>query len=376
MSSFTAIGVWVVGTLLAVSLWVVYLAIVLAWLDRRTADAAYFVLPEEARARFRSRLRVHARLLRPTLALLARTSSVTMSATSFRVLGIAGPRGSCSAESFRAGAAYRPTPEDIFVVTQMRSGTTWMQHLVHQVLSRGRVDLGSTGTALAGVSPWLEGTRNIPLDRAPLVGEERPSRVVKTHFPAHVCPFVPEARYVYVVRHPLSCFASCVDFVRAQLGPFAPDVAALGEWYGSEDMWWGSWPGHVDGWWRRAQESDAVLFVRYEDMKSDLPAVAQRLGAFLGLDPLDDAELSVVTRRCSFSNMRAHAEVFAMHPPSLIVVEPDLLPSGSARRHRDVPPEVGSTVLAWCQAQLPAGGYPLGDAYSSTRPTADDRAPD
>jgi len=64
--------------------------------------------------------------------------------------------GSCSPESFEAGIRYRPRPEDVFVVTQMRSGTTWMQYLVYGLLTRGAGEPVERGRTVHAVSAWLE----------------------------------------------------------------------------------------------------------------------------------------------------------------------------------------------------------------------------
>jgi hypothetical protein len=83
--------------------------------------------------------------------------------------------------------------------------------VVYQVLLRGGGDLAERGEAMYAVSPWLEGIKSVPMEQARSIGMERPARIIKTHFPADFCPFRSDARYVYVVRHPVSCFASCVD---------------------------------------------------------------------------------------------------------------------------------------------------------------------
>lgn len=38
----------------------------------------------------------------------------------------------------------------------MKCGTTWMQHIVYEVVGRGRGDLVATGTTLYSQSCWLE----------------------------------------------------------------------------------------------------------------------------------------------------------------------------------------------------------------------------
>jgi hypothetical protein len=198
----------------------IYLWLVLSWEERSTRGLGYYGLPPIQRDRFRRRLRWRARLLHPVLALTARVSSPSLARASFRYEGVSGPRENCSPESFRDGQAYVGGPRNVFVATQTKCGTTWMQHVVYEVLSRGNGDIVETGRTLYSISPWLEALRSVPIEAAPLIGAERPSRIIKTHFPVSLCPFDASARYVHVVRHPASCFASCVDFITANLGPF------------------------------------------------------------------------------------------------------------------------------------------------------------
>lgn len=356
------------GGMLAVSAGgLIYLALVLAWEEQRTRGSAYYGLPLERRRRFRRRLRLHARLLVPILRVGPYLTKVTLAKASFRYRGLAGPRGSCTEESFARGHAYAPRLEDVFVVTQMKCGTTWMQHVVYQVLLRGQGDLAERGEAMYAVSPWLEAVRSVPLEDAPIVGTERPTRIIKTHFPADFCPFRPHAKYIYVVRHPVSCFASCADFIAANLGAFAPPLEEVRDWFCSEeDMWWGSWPRHVEGWWKLSRTHRNVLFVRFEDMKRDLAAVVHQVADHLGLAPLSATEVGAIVMKCGFDYMRAHAESFEMHPPHLLAIDAELLVKGTAERYRDVPEDVRRSVMAWCTDRMASADFPLAREYPST----------
>lgn len=342
---------------------VVWLGAVLHWEDRATEGLGYWGRSPEGRRRFRQSLERHSRLLRPVLAFLGRTASFRFERVSFDFEGIAGPEGTCDSDSFAGGAAYGPDPEDVFVVTQMRCGTTWMQHVVYETLHRGAGDLVDSGTALHAVSPWLESRKTVPVEEAPLLGQVRPSRLIKTHFPASLCPFDTEARYVYVTRHPVSCFASCVDFVSANAGAMAPPAEVVAEWFCSEDMWWGPWPDHVDGWWTRARQAENVLFVHFEEMKSDLGEVVARVAEFLGLEPLKGDEMRRVVERCSYDYMEGHAEAFEMQPPNILSVHADLFRRGTADRHRDVEAETRRRVARWCAERMADSAYPLGEVY-------------
>jgi len=352
------------GTIAFLVVELVYLAGVLAWEDQRTRGTSYYGLSPAERDRFKRTLRWHARLLAPILRLLGRLSKPDLSRAGFRFKGIAGPKGTCTEESFARGAAYSPEPTDVFVATQMKCGTTWMQHLVYQILLRGRGDLVESGRTLYAVSPWLESVKSVSTTDAPIVGTERPSRIIKTHFPAHLCPYLAAARYIYVVRHPVSCFASCADFLAGNLGPFCPDLDAIEEWFCSDElMWWGTWPAHVDGWWELSRQRDNVLFVSFEDMKRDLAAVTRRVAAFLGMSPLADAELEAVLVKCSFEYMRRHDTAFEMHPPHILALDTKLFVRGTADRHRDVSGEAGGRIMAWCAQQMHESDFRLADVY-------------
>jgi hypothetical protein len=266
----------------------------------------------------------------------------------------------CSPRTFAAARRYEPRPEDVFVATQMKCGTTWMQQIVYEAVCRGRGDLGDDGHRhLYAASPWLESKGSVSMEDAPLVGA-RPTRIVKTHLPAELCPYGERARYVYVLRHPVSCFASCVDFLRAGMGPAAPDRAGLLDWFCSERMWWGPWPDHADGWWRWRERGN-VLFLHYEAMKRDLAGAVRRVSDFLGLD-LDARELAAVVEKSDYGWMKEHEERFEMHPPSPFASGAFLV-KGSHDRHADARPDEAERIARFCRERLEGRDYPLAEFY-------------
>ena len=342
---------------------VVYLSMVFGWEDRQTLGNAYYGRPLAQRRLFKRALRRRATVLFPVLRLLSQ-NKFKFENGSFVVDGVAGPKGTCSEESFRQGIAYRPRPQDVFVATQMKCGTTWMQYLVYEVLHRGKGDLVDKGQALYSVAPWLEARKSVSLEQAPLLGAERPSRLIKTHLPAQLCPYAAEARYIYVVRHPLSCFASCVDFIATNVGAFAPPLQVIEEWFRApQRMWWGTWPAHVTGWWERSQQRPNVLFVAFEEMKRDLAGVVKRVADFLPVAPLSEHELAEVVRKSGFAYMQEHDEAFEMHPPHILATDAELFVSGRAERHLDVPAEVKARIAAWVRAEMASSAFPLARFY-------------
>ncbi len=360
----TFVGLALALLAMAVVWQVLHLAIVVQWSDHHTRGARYYARSPAWRTCFKRLLRVHAALLSPILALLGAAARPKFSQRCMRYAGVAGPAGACSAESFRRAAGYDPRPDDVFVVTQMRSGTTWMQHLVYQVLTRGAGDLVASGTALNAISPWIESVRTIGVADAPLIGRERPSRIIKTHLPLAVCPLDRQAKYIYVARHPLTCFASCVDFMRGNLQGFAPGWREFATWFQSDElMWWGTWVRHVGHWQRHAESEPGVLLVRYEDMQADLANVAARVVAFLGLAPRAPGEMALVIEKCRHDYMRRHADVFEMHPPHLLQSANPFFTSGGNDRARSVPPDIAEDIFDWAREESATQNFPLQRLY-------------
>lgn len=360
---------WILGAVVVLYLvQSIYLGVVLRWEDEQTAGLGYYGRSAAERDRFKQKLRFHAVLLAPILWLNGRMAKMDFRRASIQYKGVAAPGGSCSPETFAAAEAYQPRQDDVFVVTQMKCGTTWMQHIVYEVLLRGNGNLVETGTAIYALSPWIEGRRSVSLAEAPLVGQERPARIIKTHLPGQLCPAAVGARYVYVARHPVSCFASCVDFVATNVGRMAPSKAAFEEWYCTPDlMWWGTWPTHVKGWWERTQRDRNVLFVYFEDMKRDLPGTVRQVAAFLGMKPLTDAELARVVEKCGFSYMQQHQGNFEMQPPHLLQTNADLFVRGTAERHKDVPEDAQRRILSWAARELEGSNFPAAKAYPDVK---------
>jgi len=357
-----AIGVCVVLAFLVIQC--VHLYWVVAWGNRSAQGLRYYGRPLAERRRFKRVLYCHRLALTPILWLVSRASHLRFSRVRFSFRGVAGPKGTCSPESFQRAAEYEPRPDDVFVATQMKCGTTWMQHVVYQVLTRGSGDLVETGTALYAVSPWIESMRSVSIDDAPLVGTERPSRIIKTHLPVPLCPYRAEAKYIYVARHPLSCFASCADFVATNLGSFTVSCDELEAWFRSEElMWWGTWPSHVQGWWRWSQERENVLYVAFEEMKRDLRATIRQVAELLQIRALREEEIDEIVRKCRFDYMHAHAEAFEMSPPHVLQSRAALFVSGKVDRHREVPEAVRQRILAWCKSELAESGFPLDRYY-------------
>jgi hypothetical protein len=359
MSWLAAIGIGAVLLFAPVA----YLVWYLRWERRNTTGLAYYGRPLAERRALKRRIRLYSRLALPVARLFAAANRTRLGMPTFEYQGVHGPPAVSSPEVFERARQYQPRAEDVFVVTQMRCGTTWMQQVVYQIVTRGKGELSDESHGpLYAISPWIDGVNSVTMDAAPLVGE-RPTRIVKSHLPTTLCPYSPAARYVYVTRHPVSCFASIVDYNRTLLGPLSPSVTTVADWFCSDRMYWLPWPKHVEGWWEWARTKPNVLFVHFEEMTKDFASVLDRVAAFLGYS-LTAAEKQTVIEKCSFAYMTAHEELFEMAPPTMFSVAGGrFLASGKASRHDDVTPVIRDRVTRYCRTALAASPYPAGRFY-------------
>ena len=342
---------------------IAYLLWYFRWESRQTSGLNYFGRSLDARRALKRRMRVLAAPVKPILTALARIGRAKLTMPIFDYEGVSGPARVSTPEVFARARAYRPDARDVFVATQMRCGTTWMQQLVYQIVTAGRGGFDDPARShLYTISPWIEAVNGVSIDRAPLVGR-RETRIVKTHLPASHCPYSAAARYIYVARHPVSCFASIIDFNRSMLGPLLPPLETMVGWYCSDKMYWRPWPEHVDGWWQWAETKPNVLFLHFEDMKRDLAGAATKVATFLDVVLTPD-ELRAVVERAGFTYMKEHEEWFEMAPPTMYsIAGGEFLASGKEARHEDVTPATKARILDYCRQSLQGRSYPAARFY-------------
>ena len=366
---------YAVAALLAAGL--IYVLAVMGWAQYRAYGDRYFSRPLAERRRHIETLQKHARYVRPVFEALAKVAQLKKVPV-MRYGEVTGPPFGCTKKSYAFTKHYRPQPNDIFIATQMKCGTTWMQQIVFEILHGGDGDLSDSGYRhMYALSPWIETSpkASVAMENAPLVGPGR-NRIIKTHMPADLTPYAEAAKYIYVTRHPVSCFASCVDFIGKLGGPLIPDRTHMLAWFCSEDMWWRPWPDHVEGWWRRAQAHDNVLFVHYEEMKRDLRGAIRDVAEFLQR-PLSAEELDKVAYKASFEYMRDHEYYFEMFAPTIFSVSGPIrfMQAGTVNRYQDTRDAERERINAFCRERLKNATYPLAKYYPDVAGASDQAGP-
>lgn len=221
---------------------------------------------------------------------------------------------------------FEPRDDDIVVSTSYKSGTTWMQQILHLLVFRGDPDAPPTPLA----SPWLDARFHEPLaEVAANLTSQSHRRFVKSHLPLDGLPYHPQVRYVVVARDPRDVFMSLwnhytnytdsmLDRLNDMEGwsgepfPRAPgDIRRFWRdwmtrgWFEWESEGWPFWSNlhHTGSWWPW-RELPNVLLVHYSDLLADPSGQIRRIAETLGFE-LSGEGLEAIVRFSSFDTMRA-----------------------------------------------------------------------
>src|SRR5438105_12660883 len=84
---------------------------------------------------------------------------------------------------------------DIVIATYAKSGTTWTQQIVSQLVFGG-----AEGIDVSALSPWVD-LRVPPKEvKLPALEAQTHRRFIKTHLPVDALVFSPRAKYIYIGR--------------------------------------------------------------------------------------------------------------------------------------------------------------------------------
>ncbi len=205
---------------------------------------------------------------------------------------------------------FEARPTDVLITTAPKAGTTWMQQILYQLRSGG----DDSFNAIDEVIPWLERPRQGRTSRDLLLEYEAipDPRVFKTHCTYTQTPGVTVVRIILSSRDPRDCCVSfyhhvmdMTDEARERVG--APAPQSFDEYF-EKWMSFGAWYRNVQSWWPYHSDPN-VLWLRYEDMKNDLPHVIERILRFLGWSLTVEQRIRVL-EYCSFPWMKANAHKF------------------------------------------------------------------
>ena len=209
--------------------------------------------------------------------------------------------------------------DDVILATYGKTGTTWTQQIVGQILL-GPDPLLPTPE----LSPWLD-FRIIPrAAKLPLLDAQTHRRFVKTHLPVDALRWSEKAKYIYIARDGRDVMWSMYNhhanfkpiayeainntpgLVGPPLDPPPADVCDyFREWLARDGYpYWSFWE-NLRSWWQ-VRDLPNVMLLHFAELKADLPGSMRKIASFLDVEvkPEDWPELETY---CSFDWMKANA---------------------------------------------------------------------
>lgn len=211
---------------------------------------------------------------------------------------------------------------DIIIGTYAKSGTTWMQQIVSQLLHDGQ-----EGVDFHHLSPWID-FRIMPPEVYAGLEQQKSRRFMKTHLPADALVFSPKAKYFYIARDGRDMMMSlhnhhknanakwygALNNTPGRVGPAIeppPDDPAVyfREWLEKDGFpFWSFWE-NVRSWWN-IRHLPNVKLIHFNDLKRDLPGSIREISDYLAIKQ-DSATFQNIVDHCTFNYMKSHAAAVA-----------------------------------------------------------------
>ena len=201
-------------------------------------------------------------------------------------------------EDFAKGLKLKLRPDDVIISPFGKSGTTWLQQIVHTLRTRGDMDFDD----ISRVVPWLETSSALGID---LDAEQKNNpRAFKSHLDYETIP--KGGKYIVSIRNPEDALNSMYKFMEGwfiEPGSISLEEFALKRFIASQGYW-----KHLASWWAHRNDSN-VLMLCYEQMTLDPDALIRRVAEFIDV-PLDDELLDITLEHSSLNYMLEHMDRF------------------------------------------------------------------
>lgn len=213
--------------------------------------------------------------------------------------------------------------DDVIVATYGKSGTTWTQQIIGQLVFQGDETI-----AIHNISPWLD--LRVPPHpvKLEMMAAQTHRRVIKTHLPVDALVFSPNAKYVYIGRdgrdvlfslYNHHCKANAlwyqaINDTPGRVGPPIdrpdPDVRRYFRTWLERDghPFWPFWE-NISSWWA-ARDLPNVKLVHFNALKADLAGEMRAIADFLDID-IPEENWPRIVSHCTFDYMKAHADSVA-----------------------------------------------------------------
>jgi hypothetical protein len=186
------------------------------------------------------------------------------------------------------------TPNDIFLSSYPRSGSTWLRFLLFEILTGEQALFGPVNRSIPYVGQQSKAQRVLP----------KGGRLIKTH-ERDIRGF---ARAVYIVRDARSIVLSEYRFMRHRFGYPHDFETFIRAFIAGRINPFGRWDAHVNYWLDSsiAQQGN-ILLVKFEDMRQDTIGTLVKITRFLNVQP-DEEKIRAAIVNNDVARMRAKEE--------------------------------------------------------------------
>ena len=212
--------------------------------------------------------------------------------------------------------------DDIVIATYGKSGTTWVQQIVSQLLFEGAEEL-----PVAEMSPWVDlrvPPKEVKLEALEALEAQTHRRFLKTHLPVDALVFSEKAKYIFIARdgrdvvwsfyiHHAKANALWYELINDTPGrvgpPIEPPCADVREYYLEwlEKDGFPLWPfwENIKSWWD-VRHLDNVKLLHFSDLKRDPEGEIRGIAEFLGVAVREETWDDIFLH-CTFDYMKQHA---------------------------------------------------------------------
>ena len=210
--------------------------------------------------------------------------------------------------------------DDIIIATYAKSGTTWLQQIVAQLIFEGETEQN-----VAEMSPWVDLVLPPPEVKLLEIEAQSHRRFLKTHLPVDALVFSPKAKYLFIARdgrdivwsfynHHVNMTEMMIDGMN---DASRPDVEKFKEVSLEVDEYFRRWldqNGHplwqfwhgISSWWK-IRHLPNVKILHFAALKNDMPGQIREIAKFLDIE-IDESNWDAILEHCSFDYMRENAE--------------------------------------------------------------------
>ncbi len=224
--------------------------------------------------------------------------------------------------------------DDIIIASYIKSGTTWLQQIVSQLIFKGK-----EGVPVAKISPWLDLRFPPKKEKISLLEKQTHRRFIKTHLPADAMVLSDQAKYLYIARDGRDIVWSmhshyskgndlmykALNDTPNRVGPPMPrppesKVQYFKEWLDGDGFpIWSFWE-NIKTWWDLRKCSNVKL-LHYNNLKKDISLQIKEIADFLEI-PINRQRWNSILEHCSFDYMKKNAK-------TIVPLEGDLWKGGA-----------------------------------------------